>query len=162
MGFWTRAILSFLCPKLWFLSWIYMILQVGLYPNYFIMRLWEYKLFKLCYTWLFYYSQVMTWYLILWISYFYHELIFQVLSRYVSSFKPSYYKLDYWVVTMSLNVSSKLLMLPWFNELIHFDIEKDWFDLSRVRNPQIDYDLINEETWFDLHDRPLWCLWWIS
>ena len=50
-----------------------------------------------------------------------------------------------WVVTMSLDISSKLLMLPWFNELIHFDIEKDWFDLSRVRNPQIDYDLINEK-----------------
>ena len=60
-----------------------------------------------------------------------------------------------WVVTMSLDISSKLLMFSWFNELIHFDIEKDWFDLSRVRNPQIDYDLINEkEIWFGLYDRP--------
>ena len=50
-----------------------------------------------------------------------------------------------WVVTMSLDISSKLLMLSWFNELIHFDIEKDWFDLSLARDPQIDYDLINKK-----------------
>ena len=46
-----------------------------------------------------------------------------------------------WVVTMSFDISSKLLMLSWFNEFILFDIEKYWLDLSWVRNPQIDYDL---------------------
>ena len=96
-GVWTRTLLSFLCLKIYFLLLIYMILQVGLHPNFFIYDLWDLSWISLIFM-IISPSCFLNWEFIPWVVYCHYVLM--ISKRFKTSVMSYAFPWEIWLLNI--------------------------------------------------------------
>ena len=148
-GVWTRTLLSFLCLKIYFLLLIYMILQVGLHPNFFIYDLWDLSWISLIFM-IISPSCFLNWEFIPWAVYYHYVLM---ISKQFKSSSMSWIFLlwidDFWMIWDKCHELCLSMRNSTIECILICEIERqEWVLWCFHEVFDIWNDLINKCTWY--------------